>query len=524
MIRFARRVSVQANMHRLALLAFVFVPFSSATSQTPSAQPPASVEQRLNDVTAALNQTQQTLERSMQEIQALRAQLEALRAQLPTAAAAPVIAPPLAASTAPQPTADTIERIREEQDATQSEIKLHEQTKIESASKYPLRVTGLILFNAFSNAGVVNNVDLPGVALSRPADGPHGSTGGSLRQTILGVEGTGPRILGARSSAEVSADLFGGLTYNEYGYSTSVGNIIRLRQGKISLDWDKTTIDAGVVNPIISPLSPTSFATVAEPALSSAGNLWTWSPQIRIEQRVPLSGQRTLHLEAALLDPASPPAVGSTVQGSSPTEASRHPSVEGRISYGGSTNYGESAGGSDASHHLVFGLAAYTGDQLYGTTHVHSWAATADWQLPVYRWFTLSGEAYRGRALGGLGGGVYKDILTGTSHTTGLPLTTGVDAVGGWAQWKTRFSSTLEANAVFGLDDALASNFRRIILPSSTSPYSLYARNSMVVGNVIYRPRTYLILSPEYRRITTWPGAGTGNIANIFTISAGYQF
>jgi hypothetical protein len=41
---------------------------------------------------------------------------------------------------------------------------------------------------------------------------------------------------------------------------------------------------------------------------------------------------------------------------------------------------------------------------------------------------------------------------------------------------------------------------------------------------LIYRPKSYLILSPEYRRIQTWPYEGSPNIANIFTITAGFEF
>jgi hypothetical protein len=52
----------------------------------------------------------------------------------------------------------------------------------------------------------------------------------------------------------------------------------------------------------------------------------------------------------------------------------------------------------------------------------------------------------------------------------------------------------------------------------------LRARNKMVFGNLIFKPKTYLILSPEYRRIWTWPIYGTVNAADIFTLSAGYQF
>ena len=43
-------------------------------------------------------------------------------------------------------------------------------------------------------------------------------------------------------------------------------------------------------------------------------------------------------------------------------------------------------------------------------------------------------------------------------------------------------------------------------------------------GPLLVNPKTYLILSPEYRRIRTWPYSGPANIANIFTITAGYEF
>jgi hypothetical protein len=46
----------------------------------------------------------------------------------------------------------------------------------------------------------------------------------------------------------------------------------------------------------------------------------------------------------------------------------------------------------------------------------------------------------------------------------------------------------------------------------------------MAFGNLIFRPKTYLILSPEYRRIWTWPIHGSASTADIFTLSAGYQF
>ena len=36
----------------------------------------------------------------------------------------------------------------------------------------------------------------------------------------------------------------------------------------------------------VSPLSPTSFASLAVPAFGYAGNLWGWIPQVRVEHRI----------------------------------------------------------------------------------------------------------------------------------------------------------------------------------------------------------------------------------------------
>jgi hypothetical protein len=461
-----------------------------------------------------LSQTEKMLEKSRAEIQSLHSQLDTLRAQTGTALPEPAAADPQDANAGP-PRREEMDAMHEQQDAMQAEIKQHDQSKVETFSKYPLRLSGLILFNAFSNAGVVDNTELPTFALPRFPGASHGSSGATLRQTLLTLDATGPRIGGARSSAELSIDFFGGVSTNSYGYSSSAG-LLRMRQTWASLDWYKTTAQVGYTMPLISPLSPTSYATVAQPGLAGSGNLWTWSPQLQVEQRVPLTEQSRLGLEGGLI---IPPASGYTAtQLDSPVEASRHPGYEGRFSY---RHDGSRKG---IPRPFVLGVGGYGANQFYSsTTQVHSWAATADWQIPVFKWFELSGEAYRGRALGGFGGGAYKDVFTGTDSTTGLSRTTGVATAGGWGQLKFIPSSTLQANIAFGMDDAFTSNFDGFNLPPETET-QLNAKNSSIIGNLIYRPKSYLILSPEYRRIQTWPYNGSASIANIFTITAGYQF
>jgi hypothetical protein len=411
-------------------------------------------------------------------------------------------------------TAAAIEALQEQQQTIEAQVKVHDQTKVESSSKYPLHVTGLLLFNSFVNRGSVDNIDLPEAALNNQHNTTgNGSAGATFRQTILGLQGYGPRIAGARTSADVNLDFFAGLAYSSY--ATSAGTV-RMRTASINIDWTNDSIQAGLVVPLISPLSPTSYAMVAEPALAGAGNLWTWAPQLRYAHQIPIPSGRRLQLEFGLWDP---PTAGYSTNElfriPSPSEASKQPGYESRVSYG--TFSGE--------HPFQIGLSGYYSRQSYsGNQSVDSWAATTDWRVPLGTRFEVSGEGYRGRALGGLGGGVYKDVLFGIYAATGLNAYRGLNAIGGWTQLKAHVTQSLEANASIGLDDGYARDFHEFVFPPTVTATQLRARNKMVFGNLIFRPKTYLILSPEYRRIWTWPIYGTVNTADIFTLSAGYQF
>jgi hypothetical protein len=70
----------------------------------------------------------------------------------------------------------------------------------------------------------------------------------------------------------------------------------------------------------------------------------------------------------------------------------------------------------------------------------------------------------------------------------------------------------------------MTSSFDGLVLMPGGNSLQQYARNNSFLGNFIYRPRTYLIFSPEYRHLETWPYDGPANVANIFTLSVGYQF
>ena len=497
---------------------------AAASPNLPSAagQPDLQLEQRIEAISAALAATQQQIEQSQRQMQQLQQQLLELRQQVAGTSASSFLPSNVSSSTELPPGATAVETtpasMEERQQTLEAAVKLHDETKVESSSKYPVRLTGLILFNGFLNKGVVDNVDLPAVALRGSSTSGNGSLGAGLRQTILGIEGDGPRIAGARTSANINIDFFSNVAYTPYGTSSG---IVRLRTASINMDWANDSIEVGMVAPLISPLSPASFATVAEPSLAGAGNLWTWAPQLRYTHRFPLQQGNRLQFEFGLWDaPAAGYNSNQLFRTASPTELGEQPAYESRLSYDAAGERGLQIGVSGYYSHQ-----AYPGYQGYpGTENLDSWAATTDWRVPLGHHFEISAEGYRGRALGGLGGGVYKDVITGTSPVTGASVLHGLNAIGGWTQFKTRFTSSLETNMSIGLDDGFARDFHSVVISPSASATQLRARNKMVVGNLIFRPKTYIILSPEYRRIWSSPITGTANTLDIFTLSAGFQF
>ena len=119
-------------------------------------------------------------------------------------------------------------------------------------------------------------------------------------QSQIGLDVFGPNIAGARSSAEIRMDFYGGYPATPYGITTG---LVRLRTAGLRLDWQNTSLVAGEEEPFFSPLSPTSLVSVASPALASSGNLWVWTPQVYVERRVTLSEGSSVPLQGGIMDP-----------------------------------------------------------------------------------------------------------------------------------------------------------------------------------------------------------------------------
>src|SRR5215471_10319597 len=195
---------------------------------------------------------------------------------------------------------DQLGRIEENQQLLADKIDEQYQTKVESASRYRMRLSGMVLFNAFANRGRVDNQDVPNIALPRGPTDTSGDFGATFRQSQLGFEVYGPQVGGARASADLRLDFFGGFPTTANG--TTAG-LVRLRTATMRFDWSRTSIIVGQDAPFLSPLSPSSVASVGYPEFSYSGNLWTWIPQARIEHRLNLSESHRISLQGGLMDP-----------------------------------------------------------------------------------------------------------------------------------------------------------------------------------------------------------------------------
>ena len=116
----------------------------------------------------------------------------------------------------PTSNADRLARLEEEYQLLGGKVDDQYQTKLESASKYRVRLSGIVLLNLFGNKGGVDNQDLPQIAVDLAPGASSGSVGASLRHSQLGLEVFGPHLAGARTTADLQMDFAGG--FRSHGF------------------------------------------------------------------------------------------------------------------------------------------------------------------------------------------------------------------------------------------------------------------------------------------------------------------
>ncbi len=509
-----------ANIHRQsrreisAICAALLLSFASALSatyasgQTPAARPVdnAGLTQRVQKLTDAMARTEARLEESQHELEQMRHELTGLLRELQPEAASPESAQSVNDQSVSS--LDTAaEGIRERQDVVESQVATHEQSKVESASKYPLRLHGLMLFNTFVNTNRVDQAATPGIALGGP-----GSTGASMQQTVLGLDATGPHLLGAQSSADLDVDFDGG-TGSAYG-----GSLVRLRTAHARLSWANSEAWFSLDRPLLSPLVPSSLTAVSQPALSWSGNLWAWNPQFGASHQFALNNFDNLRLQAGLMDVGDAPysSVSTMAQILPPptaAEQSRWPGAEAHIALVAPDR-------DDRGNQI--GIGAYIAPHRAFYSEYKAWAASVDGRLHLPAGLELSGDFYRGLALGGLGGGAYKDYAYYANPVSGEYYFRPLDDMGGWAQLKEKITDRLEFNEAFGTDQIVAHQFRPYA--SGTAIAQNLVANRTFTGNAIFRPSAYLLFSLEYRHLQSNPANGAAATSNIIGLAAGYSF
>ena len=200
--------------------------------------------------------------------------------------------------------------------------------------------------------------------------------------------------------------------------------------------------------PVLVLLASTNRSAEA----NSPASLVLVSPWRKVHE---FSNHSTVSLHGAVLDPLTgeTPNNFSYVWYRAPDagEESRQPAFAARVAY---------------SHPLLgrtftLGTGGYYSREYWGfNRNVNGHAATADLNLPLNRWFTLSGFFYRGQAIGGLGAALSRSVVYNGPLTDPATRVLPLNSAGGWAQLKYQPLPKLEFNAAFGQDNPFAADIR----------------------------------------------------------------
>jgi hypothetical protein len=430
-----------------------------------------------------LQQILDRLERIEQENKNLADEVRALRAEL--AASKGVSPEPAAAAPAPAPLTERVE-VAEQRLADQA------QSKVEASQKLPITLTGMLLFNSFLNGRANGGLEDPTIA----QPGNNSSAGGaSLSQSVVGLKFQGPQVLGGgQLSGSAYFDAWGGAPSN------SLDHLIRLQTATVQIDWKNTTVLVGQDKPIVSPRNPDSLAQVFEPPLSYAGNLWLWSPQVRIEQRFALGQQAGFTAQAGVYETSEPSYASRAVYSDGYTASSTpRPAIEGRFEVW--RKFGESA-------RIEIAPGFHESTTHAGGFSAPSRLATVDWLIQPVSKLRFTGMFFTGENAAGIGG-----LRQGFTIFNDLRAVS-IGANGGWMQLSYLATRRLTFN-LFGGEE----NDRLADLLSGD-----VHNNQMYAANAIYRLGSNVLLGAEVSQVRTNYFLLPSRLNNHYDLAVGYLF
>jgi hypothetical protein len=430
-----------------------------------------------------LQQVLARLDRLEQENQKLLDEVRALRRELTPAAAtakADETEPGQTLQASENPLVDRVEVLERRSEEV-------DQVKVDASQRFPLAITGMALFNAWSNGKYNGGAQNPLAASSTPGFANPGAT---FRQTIVGLRFNGPTTIGGgKVTGAIDFDLFA-------GDSTSLNHLLRIRTATIRVDWANTSVSVGQDKPIIAQRDPDSLAQVAYSPFTAAGNPWLWQPQIRLEQRFHFADNYGLRLQGSVYETREqftnlPAAYQANT-------SPNRPGYEGRTEFW--ANWGlrrlQIAPGFHASKSHINGFT------------IPSNAYSVDWLFdPVSHW-EITGAFYTGRNLNSIGGGFFSAVLLPTNQLVPVSLNQG------WIQSAWQITPRLKWNAFAG---AMANNGDNLLNGNLQS-------NIAWGGNLMYRLAPNVITSFEALQLRTKYLNNGLRLNNHYDLALAYLF
>jgi hypothetical protein len=258
-----------------------------------------------------------------------------------------------------------------------------DQSKVGASQRFPVTLTGMLLFNAFHNGNYSGTAQDPATASQAKAPAPDGAT---LRQTVIGLHFNGPDLPGGgKASGSLYMDFFSGSTAPN-------NNLVRLRIATLDLVWKNTTISVGQDKPLISPREPDSLAQVGISPLTAAGNLWDWNPQARIEQRFSFNDISGLNAQLGVYETTENYPSVLPLEYSGTLQRSR-PSYQGRFEFFAAKN----------NWRVELAPGFEFGTTHVGGTSIDSHIGSFDWLVRPISQLAFSGEFFTGQDVAGLG-------------------------------------------------------------------------------------------------------------------------
>jgi hypothetical protein len=363
-----------------------------------------------------------------------------------------------------------------------------DQSKVGASQRFPISLTGMLLFNAFENGRSSGGFEYPVAASLTPSAATDGA---SVRQTILGLKFNGPDLPGGgKVSGSIYMDFFGGT-------SVPYNNLLRIRTATLDLRWKNTTFSVGQDKPIISPRDPTSFAQVGVSPLTYAGNLWDWNPQVRVEQRFSFGEETGLKAQAGVYETTETYNTALPADYASTLERSR-PAYQGRFEFfhGNERRRIEIAPGFSVGNTHVAGES------------VESKIASLDFLVRPFPLLEFSGEAFNGQDVGGLGAlpgftilGYYDTVIPVHSH-------------GEWAQIALFPAPRLSFHIYAG---------EQSNRPTDIASYSIQ-RNFVYAGNIMYKLSPNVIAALEAAQTRTQYLGSLLRMNNHYDLALAYLF